>query len=245
MFLKRQPTLAHGDVIDVEGVAVRLRVDARARRVSLRLDTSKREMVATAPTARALPEAVRFAQSRADWMAGLLGKLPESRPFMAGAVISVGGRPCRIEHVVGRRSPGLIDDEHGLRLLAAGEGEAFRRAIVRALKAEALRVLRERTYVHCAALGVEIPEVKVMEAKSRWGSCTPPRRGKIGRIRYSWRLILAPYDVMDYVAAHETAHLVRADHSPAFWAEVAKLVPHVKQSRAWLRAHGATLHGMG
>jgi len=113
------------------------------------------------------------------------------------------------------------------------------------LKAHAERVLRERTAAHVATLGVAMAEVKLTDARSRWGSCKPPRGLRVGTIRYSWRLVLAPWPVMDYVAAHEVAHLVRADHSPAFWAEVAKLTPYAKRGRAWLRAHGPALHAVG
>ena len=84
-----------------------------------------------------------------------------------------------------------------------------------------------------------------MDARSRWGSCTPPRRGGDASLRYSWRLILAPYEVLDYVAAHECGHLVHADHSPRFWALVASLGPDVKRARAWLRVHGPRLHAVG
>ena len=90
-----------------------------------------------------------------------------------------------------------------------------------------------------------------MDARGRWGSCTPARKAgfaasaQVGRIRYSWRLILAPYSVLDYVAAHECAHLVEANHGPNFWALVKDLVGEPKAHRAWLRAHGATLHAFG
>jgi hypothetical protein len=89
------------------------------------------------------------------------------------------------------------------------------------------------------------PKVAVMDARSRWGSCTPARPGRAASLRYSWRLILAPYDVLDYVAAHECGHLVHADHSARFWALVARLGPDMKRSRAWLRAHGPRLHAVG
>jgi predicted metal-dependent hydrolase len=233
-----------GDRIEIAGSPVRLRVDRRARRISLRLDPARREMIATAPSARRLGEAAAFAETRAAWMAELLAKLPDGEPLEAGGEIEVLGRRCRLVRVEGRHSPGVID--HGeLVLKAAGDGPAFSRAAVRALKAYALKVLAERTAAHVAALHVAMPEVKVMDARSRWGSCRPPRGHSIGCVRYSWRLVLAPWHVMDYVAAHEAAHLVRADHSPQFWAEVRRLVDDDKPARAWLRAHGQRLHAVG
>ena len=212
---------ASGDRLEVAGCPVRLRVDGRARRVSLRLDPARREVVATAPSPRKLNDAVAFARERAGWMAEQLAELPQGRPLVAGETLQVLGRRCRLAATPSRRGQGLFEAEAGLELRAYGDdAAAYNRAAARVLKAHALKVLREQTALHAAALGVAMPEVKLTDAKSRWGSCKPPRGMRIGVIRYSWRLVLTPFEVMDYVAAHEAAHLVRADHSPAFWAEV-------------------------
>jgi len=91
----------------------------------------------------------------------------------------------------------------------------------------------------------------VADPKARWGSCRPPRRqgfgatAEVGRIRYSWRLVLATEAVLDYVAAHECAHLIEANHSPRFWAVVHDLVGDHRPHRAWLKAHGPRLHAFG
>jgi predicted metal-dependent hydrolase len=123
-----------GDRIEVNGTPVRLRVDRRAHRISLRLDPARREMIATAPSLRRLAEAAAFAESRSAWMADLLAKLPDDEPLVAGGTIDILGRRCRLVRVEGRHSPGVID--HGeLVLKAAGDGPAFSRAAVRALKA--------------------------------------------------------------------------------------------------------------
>ena len=244
MFKLKSEPYAAGDTLEVAGVPVRLKVDARARRVSLRLDTARGEVIATAPSPRRLPEAVRFASQRAGWIGDAVARLPRAEPFAPGTVIEVLGRPCRLEQAPGRRGAELIEGEE-LRLVVAGEGAAFTRAVVRVLKREALEAFRERTDFHARALGQPLPSVAVMDARSRWGSCTPARPGRIAGIRYSWRLVLAPYAVADYVAAHECAHLVHADHSPKFWALVKTLIPDVKAARAWLRANGARLHALG
>jgi len=241
----RAPRYADGDQLEVAGCPVRLRIDARARRVSLRLDTQRREMIATAPSARKLDAAVAFAHERASWISGVIARLPEGRPLEPGGTLEVLGRPCRLERARSRREAGLFEADDGLVCRAYGEDQAFGRAAVRILKAHAEKVLRERTAAHVATLGVAMPEVKLTDARSRWGSCKPGRGLRVATIRYSWRLVLAPFAVMDYVAAHEVAHLVRADHSPAFWAEVAKLTGYAKRGRAWLRAHGASLHAVG
>lgn len=238
---------ADGDRLDVGGADVRLRVDGRARRVSLRLDAARREVVATAPTARRLGEAVAFARQRADWIVGLLGNLPVTEAILPGMTLEVLGQPCLLEAAPGRAK--LISGE--VMKITAPDGERFGASVMRLLKAEARRVLTERTEVHAKALRQPLPVVSIMDARSRWGSCKQPRRSgfgataEVGRIRYSWRLILAPYAVMDYVAAHECAHLVEANHGPKFWALVHELVGPEKPYRAWLRANANRLHGLG
>jgi hypothetical protein len=235
---------AAGDTLEVAGCPVRLRVDQRARRISLRVDAAKREVIATAPSQRRLAEAAAFAAKRAQWIAGAVAKLPLPQACAPGGAIEVLGRPCRLEHATTRREQGLVLIPEG-RLKAYGEGDAYVRSAVRLLKAKALEVLAERTAAHAAALGHPLPKVAIADARSRWGSCVQARGLRAASIRYSWRLILAPWEVMDYVAAHECAHLVHADHSPRFWGAVKGLVGDVRPHRAWLRANGPRLHAIG
>ena len=244
MSLFAPQSYVHGDRLRVGGADVRLRVDARARRVSLRLDAARREFVATAPTLRRLTEAVAFAHQRADWIAGLAAELPGPTSLVPGGAVEVLGRSYRLEAGGGRAR--LEADR-----IVAPAGERFAAGVVRVLKAEAKRFLAERTAVHAAALNQPQPVVSVADARSRWGSCRQPRkRGfgaavEVGRIRYSWRLVLAPYAVADYVAAHECAHLIEANHGPKFWALVRGLVGNERPHRAWLRANAGRLHALG
>jgi predicted metal-dependent hydrolase len=244
MFNARPDRFAPGDLLEVAGCAVRLKVDGRARRISLRVDAARREVIATAPSPRRLKDAVQFAASRADWISTALARLPEALAFEPGGVIEVLGRPCRLERTETRRGQALVDDGN-LFLVAYGEGADFNRSAVRLLKGHALKVLAERTEAHAAALDQPLPVVSVTDTRSRWGSCTPARGLRAAGIRYSWRLILAPWEVMDYVAAHECAHLVHADHSARFWNVVRSLRPDMARQRAWLRAHGSRLHAFG
>jgi predicted metal-dependent hydrolase len=241
-----------GDRIDIGGAAVRLKVSGRARRVSLRLDAARGEMVATAPSPRRLAEAAAFAASRRGWIVARLAELPKGAPFAPSAMIEVLGEACLLVSAPGRsRWRPACADGAPLSLSAAGEGEAFARAVLRALKAEARRRLVERTEVYARALERPMPVVAITDARGRWGSCSPPRsRGfgsnvEVGRIRYSWRLLLSPSAVLDYVCAHECAHLIEANHSPRFWGVVRDLIGDARPHRAWLRAHGSRLHAVG
>ena len=237
--------LADGDRLDVAGAVVRLKVHSRARRVSLRLDRSRREVVATAPSVRRLSEAAAFATERAGWIAARLAELPQGQAIAPGVIISFFGQPCRLEAASHPARFIPAADDQAARIAARGEGEAYARAVVRTLKKQALAVFAARTAHYCGHLGVKLHSVTVMDARGRWGSCRPGPPGRPAAVRYSWRLALAPFEVADYVIAHECAHLVELNHSPAFWAQVKALVGDERPHRAWLRAEGARLHAFG
>ena len=251
MSLFRPQRFADGDHIEVAGARVRLRVSGRARRVSLRLDAIRGEIVATAPSPRRLNEAAAFAVERTAWVAAQMAQVPDPVRLAPGMVIEVLGRPVSLEAGAGRTRWRPADEERIAALVVAGEGASYARGVVRALKLEARRVLTERTEAHALAVGRPMPAVAIMDARARWGSCKPPRRSgfgataEVGRIRYSWRLVLAPVRVLDYVAAHECAHLIEANHSPRFWAVVKELIGDHRPHRDWLRAHGPRLHAFG
>jgi predicted metal-dependent hydrolase len=135
----------------------------------------------------------------------------------------------------------LTADADGPVIHSGGEGEAFARRVENLLKREARTQLLARTEVHLQALRQKPVKVSVVDTRSRWGSCSPHNRS----IRYSWRMVMAPPAVLDYLAAHEVAHLVHADHSPAYWSVVHGLVGDHRPFRAWLKANGQALHAVG
>ena len=168
MSLFGSPRYADGDRIVVDGAAVRLKVSGRARRVSLRLDTARREVVATAPSPRRLGEAAAFALERRAWITARLAELPQAAPPLApGMLIEVLGETCRLEQAPGR--PRWRGDEDGQprRLVVSGQGEAYARAVVRALKAEARRVLTERTEAWARVLDRPTPVLAITDARGR------------------------------------------------------------------------------
>ncbi len=238
--------LSHGlrlslDAGGGDALPLRFSVNPRARRVSIRIDARAGEAVVTAPSERRLAEGLTFARQRVGWIAERLAARPVSAPLAPGGEIMLQGRPARLEATGGAGAARVIEGPEGPRIVSGGEGAAFARRVENLLKREARRVLSARTEVHLRALGQAPVRISVADTRSRWGSCSPHNR----TIRYSWRVIMAPSAVIDYLAAHETAHLVHADHSPAFWSVVGDLVGDYRPQRRWLRDHGAALHAVG
>lgn len=230
------PRLADGQHIDVDGLTLRLRVNPRSRRVSVRIDAVSGEAVASAPSARRLADALAFARSRRDWLAGRLERRAAAPSLQHGETISLFGAPYRL--VADGRRPRLAD---GL-LRGCGENAVDAQLAARCVRRLALENYRSRAEIHCARLGVKTPTVSLSDPRSRWGSCVVARDGS-GWIRISWRLALAPFAVADYVVAHECAHLLEGNHGPKFWAHVRDLIGDPAPHRAWLRREGPALHG--
>jgi predicted metal-dependent hydrolase len=229
-------------VFDREIYLVRLRRHRQARRYTLRIHSVTREVVLTMPPRGSLKQAREFAQKHGGWIAARLDRLPEPAPFAHGAVIPLRGVDHRIVHRRGRRGTVWIEGgEAGERLLCvAGEAPHVARRISDFLKREVKRDLEAASRRAADALDVTIKRVSIRDQSSRWGSCSTT-----GVLSYSWRLIFAPPFVLDYLTAHEVAHLVEMNHSQVFWRLVERICPHVARAKSWLDAHGADLHRFG
>ena len=244
MNLFGRSSFSHGDRIEADGHPVRLSVNARARRISLRVDRVRREAIAVAPSARRLSEAVAFARERADWIATQLADLPATTPLSPGMEISLFGQTVRLVAAPGRaRLVPASGEAHAV--IAAADDAAFADRVLRLIKAQARGWLTERTVAHSRALDQPPPKIAIADARGRWGSCRPASPRGPASIRYSWRLALAPADVADYVAAHECAHLIEANHGPRFWALVRELNGDPAPHRRWLKREGARLQAIG
>ncbi len=221
---------------------VRLRRHRQARRYTLRILAATREVVLTIPPRGTLKEAREFAQKHGGWIAARLGRLPEAMPFAHGAVVPLRGLPHRIAHRRGARGTVWTElDGSGERLLCVcGEAPHIDRRIGDFLRREAKRELEAASRRHADELGVTIKRVVVRDQASRWGSCSTS-----GALSYSWRLILAPSFVLNYLAAHEVAHLVEMNHSPRFWRLVTRLCPGHERAKVWLDVNGSDLHRYG
>src|SRR2546423_9543521 len=229
-------------VFEQSAYLVRLRRHRQARRYTLRIDGAAREVVLTLPPRGSLREARTFAQKHGGWIAARLKRLPDAAPFAPGAEVPLRGVPHRIVHRGELRGTVWTEiDEHGAPLLCvAGASPHVHRRVGDFLKREARRDLDAASRRHAAALGVAIKRIAVRDQSSRWGSCS-----NSGVLSYSWRLILAPSFVLDYLAAHEVAHLRELNHSPRFWRLLAKLHPNLRRAQRWLDVHGAVLHRYG
>ncbi len=214
----------------------------RARRVSIKIDTSGRRATVTVPrTARQLAAAKRFVREKYDWILVQFEALPAPQPFQDGGNILFQGELYDLHNPGGRGRPGFDAAQKRL-IIPAPEGALAGRT-KRFLIRQAREALINCTTVHAAALGKRVDKISVRDTSSRWGSCVSRPSGN--HISYSWRLICAPPFVLDYVCAHECAHLIHPDHSKAFWDQCNALVETVAPAKAWLRKNGHKLHAVG
>jgi predicted metal-dependent hydrolase len=221
---------------------VRVRRHRQARRYTLRIHSATREVLLTMPPRGSLKEARAFADKHGGWIAARLNRLPEAAPFAHGSDLPLRGLRHRIVHRPNSRGTVWTDrDGNGARLLCvAGDGPHLARRVGDFLKREAARALDAASRRYAAELGVPIKRISVRDQSSRWGSCS-----NTGVLSFSWRLILAPPYVLDYLAAHEVAHLLELNHSRRFWRLVGRLYPNVERAKVWLDVNGTDLHRYG
>ncbi len=224
--------------IDGKSVEVILRTDPRARRFIVKVDPSTGEVSVVAPSSRSLERALEFARKERDWIAGRLAAVPEPVRLALGSTVLFKG----VEHVIRASEEGLspvwIDrDVERPTIRVAGRPEHATRRLIDWLKREARRKIGERVAEYSALLEVQSKRITLRDTSSRWGSCSSAKS-----LSFSWRLILAPPHVLDYVVAHEVAHLRELNHKPRFWRLVETLTPEVQRSVNWLSDNGALLH---
>ncbi|MBV8917819.1 M48 family metallopeptidase [Bradyrhizobium sp.] len=222
--------------------SIRLRRHRRARRYTLRIHPSDREAILTIPPRGTIAEAKDFAQRHGGWIAARLGRLPKAAPFLPGTVVPLRGVPYRIVHRAGERGTVWTETrDSGEKILCvAGAIEHIERRVHDFLKREARRELQKAAQDYADTLSVKVKRLSIRDQSSRWGSCT-----SAGSLSFSWRLILAPPMVLDYLAAHEVAHLVEMNHSPRFWRIVARICPSLERAKKWLDTCGNDLHRYG
>lgn len=226
-------------------VRVAVKVSVRAVRFTLRLGVG--DPVLTLPARARFADALDFLDRHRGWLAERLARRPAPVAFVDGAMVPFRGEVHRIDHRPGERGTVWREDvadpiAEAPRLVVAGGVEHLPRRLhdffVRSAKAD----LAPAVARHAARLSIELknPRIRIKDTRSRWGSCTAD-----GELSFSWRVVLAPPFVLDYLAAHEVAHLVEMNHSRDFWKLVRRSCPEMDLGRRWLKIHGAGLHGYG
>lgn len=221
----------------IDGVAmpVRVRRSARARAYKLTIDGLRGELRLSLPARANLKRALGWAQGHEDWVRAQMAVTPAVTLLGDGATFPLEGREVRICWLAGATRTIRLE---GDRLILGGAAESVGARVLRWLRTRAKAVLEAETLAMAQDHGLIVASVGTGDTRSRWGSCT-----STGAIRYSWRLILAPAWVRRSTVAHELAHLLHMDHSPAFHAAHARIYGEdPRPARAWLKAHGAGLH---
>lgn len=242
LFPARAPKVPAATTLSIDGAPVEITVKVSPRARSYRLTVPHHgRPVLTLPKTGRWTEAEAFLTRHRGWLAARLKRGAPSTAFADGEMVPLRGVPHRIHatgRLRGRVEVSEIDGE--LSLLVPGEAAHIPRRLTEWLKTEAQRDLAERSNVHAETLGVTVKSVAMRSQATRWGSCS-----STGRLNYNWRLVLAPGFVLDYVAAHEVAHLVHMNHSPSFWKAVEMALPDMSKGKVWLKAHGKVLMGYG
>jgi predicted metal-dependent hydrolase len=216
------------------GASLTIRVSRRARRIALRVMGAGRGVELVLPRGVSKKVGLGFLAAKRGWIAARLDALPRPVPFAEGAIIPVLGVPHRIRREGDPGAPWVAIADGEIRV--RGDRTAIARPVRDHLVMLARSELSHRARACAARLGRPVARVGVRDTRSRWGSCSAA-----GNLSFCWRLILAPQSVIDYVVAHEVAHLVEMNHGPRFWRLVDSLHPGTAAARAWLKEHRAEL----
>jgi predicted metal-dependent hydrolase len=228
----------HSEILKLPGGPARIewRRSRRARRVTLRIDPRDGAVVVTLPPRAGRTAGMALLMDHAEWVSERLAALPGHVPFEPGALVPLDGIAHRVIHLgPAARGKGGVWIE-GRAIMVAGEREFLSRRVADFLRAEARRRMSDHVTAKAALADLRPARVTVKDTRSRWGSCAANRV-----LSFSWRLVLAPRFVQDYVAAHEVAHIRHMNHGPRFWALVETLTPHTTVAVDWLREEGPKL----
>jgi hypothetical protein len=242
----RGPRTIDAERLKVSGLdePVEVRRHPTARRMTLRVSRTKRAVIVTLPMTCDLKHAGEFLRTNLDWVRERLTSVPDPVPFTNGGLVPIRGVPHLIRFTGPRRGVpvrivNVAGAAHG-EVHVAGEPEHAPRRLRDWLVAEARKDLEARSRVHAARLGLKVGRITVRDQTSRWGSCS-----STGNLSYSWRLILAPPAILDYVSAHEVAHLAEMNHGRRFWSLVRTIFPELDEAKQWLQVYGIDLHRYG
>lgn len=231
--LKNQAlTLADG-----RSVPVNIRRSSRARRILLHVGVYDGAVELVLPPGASIREGLSFARTQTRWVAAQLARVGDGVPFADGATFPILGQPVTIRRTDSRSALPVLQEDT---LLVGGRDDTVPSRVRRWVRGRALAEIKPRAERMGRELGRSPARISMRDTRSRWGSCS-----RAGNLNFSWRLVMAPENVLDYVVAHEVAHLRELNHSDRFWALVDTLCHDVSDARGWLRKHGAELHRYG
>ena len=212
----------------------------RAKRLTLRIDAGGRGLRITVPPGLARGEVERFLDRHQGWLETRLAKLPDRPQVRPGVKMPLRGVPHLIVHEPDKRGTVTEGNDAGKpALFVHGREEHLPRRLADFLKRAAKKDIEPLVAKHTARVGRQAKAVRFKDTSSRWGSCTAD-----GSLSFSWRIMMAPPVVIDYLVAHEVAHLKEMNHGPNFWALCKELCPRTEEARAWLKRNGGALQAI-
>jgi len=238
----KKPSPPEKRTLDVAGRLMPLTIKQhdRATRITLRIEPGGRALKMTVPKGLAAREVNAFLDRHQGWLLTKLAKFSTDAGLRDGGEILFRGVRHRIEHtgnLRGLTEAVVMDGKPVLRV--SGMPEHIGRRIATFLKKEARNDLERLSRLHAGSIKAPIRSISMKDTRSRWGSCSSE-----GNLSFSWRIVMAPPSVIDYLAAHEVAHLKEMNHGPHFWALCKKLCPHMEEAKSWLKRHGSQLHAI-
>lgn len=244
---KKKPTPAKAEISHISvshngaDFRVSLKRSPKARRYTLRLRNATQDLVLSMPMRGSVRAATDFAERHSGWIFERMRKLPQNAPFAAGQIVPFRGVDHLIVQGAGLRGLTRSVLKDGVWYLEVfGEAGHIARRVSEFLRKAARQDLEAAVERYTNVLQIPARSVALKDTTTRWGSCSSR-----GALNFSWRLIMAPPHVLDYLAAHEVAHLKHMNHSDAFWTLTRQLCPGMDAAESWLKAHGAKLHRYG
>jgi predicted metal-dependent hydrolase len=225
------------DVFTLGDIQIELKVHPKARGMTLRHDVNANNFKLSIPKRTSRKSAIVFLEEQCEWMRDVKSRHTDPAPVRAGGTIFIEGVERRI---VRRDGNGVAAELTPTELIVSCKPDRLQRAVLRFVKQHAEKVISKMAEEKSAlANGRPLKRVKFRDTRSRWGSCTYD-----GVLSFSWRLIMSPPEVLDYIVSHEAAHLVHMNHSRSFWNKCRELTPHTDLGIMWLKENAGILHGV-
>lgn len=219
---------------------IKPRISKRAKRIALRLDPKTNDIHLVIPPRASMKKALDFAFTHQDWIREKIETRPAPIPFEDGVSLPLFGEDIMLDiyYDITLKRTSITLNKNILSIKTNKEEPSLR--ITRFLKEKARERLASLAHEKAGQIDKTVKRVQVRDTKSRWGSCSPD-----GTISFSWRIIFAPIAALDYLVAHEVAHLTHKNHGPQFWALCEELSTDYKAGKEWIRKHGHSLMRYG